>query len=369
MVLIYLREKIMEKIWKEVSQNEYQKCFDILNTQSLIEKETYKNFAIELFEIAKKQLGCPNCKLKFVDNMQNNLGVASVVDNSVTLNLSKMEKQTLYKTVSTIYHELTHLRQDLLDDKKQPDTIKVAQFPFVRCVANEAFLPAEMLGINPFMFYYTCKHEKQARDVGSECAMELFVALNEMAKTKQTRTGAQRLIERCINQVQMRWDKENADYKFAASQIEMFLKQHPNFVQDTLNKIKQEFLLDAGKFGIASNERRKCESRFNARVGALVLMGCDENIKKQILDFVSANFVNSGEIFTTLVSIADSPYSKTTKNDLTTLFKMAQQVGCPKETLLSLLVSWEKAQVEQIVYGTQKQLNNLQQFKGNKFEL
>ena len=45
----------MEKIWKEVSQNEYQKCFDILNTQSLIEKETYKNFAIELFEIAKKQ--------------------------------------------------------------------------------------------------------------------------------------------------------------------------------------------------------------------------------------------------------------------------------------------------------------------------
>ncbi|MBO5884496.1 MAG: hypothetical protein J6Q51_01725, partial [Clostridia bacterium] len=147
----------MEKIWKPATISEYKRCFDILNTQSLIETETYKNFAIELFEIAKRQLGCTDCKLKFINDERNNLGFASTMDNSVTLNLNKMEKQTLYKTVSTIYHELTHIRQGRVDEKKKINQQTPAKFPFLRCYGDERFLPAEILGINPFLFYYTCQ--------------------------------------------------------------------------------------------------------------------------------------------------------------------------------------------------------------------
>ena len=68
----------MEKIWNKASINDYQKCFDILNTNSLFEKETFRKFAIELFEIAKKQSNCPDCKLKFIDDEKNNLGFGEI---------------------------------------------------------------------------------------------------------------------------------------------------------------------------------------------------------------------------------------------------------------------------------------------------
>ena len=274
----------MEKFWKNASQNEYKKCFDILNTESLIERETYIHFATELFEIAKKQLGCSDTTLRFVASDKNDLGFASIVNNTVTLNINKMEKQTLYKTVSTIYHELTHIRQDKYDSKKEINTVYPAEFPFVRCYGNENFLPPEILGISPFLFYYTCQHEKQARDVGSECAMELFVALKEIAQNNPTKTGTARHIDRCIQQVQTRWDRENNDNQRATTQIKEFLKQNPNFVVKAFEKIKQEFINDANKYPIFTKERNGLESRFNARIGVLVLLGCDENLKKDILN-------------------------------------------------------------------------------------
>lgn len=358
----------MEKFWKKPLLSEYQECFDILNTESLIERETYKKFAIALFEIAKNQLDCKDCKLVFVDNLQNNLGFASSVNNTVTLNLAKMEKQTLYKTVSTIYHELTHLHQDKSDNKKEIDTSYSAEFPFQRYVVNDKFLPAELLGINPFLFYYTAQHEKEARDVGSECAMELFNALKEISQTKFTKGGTSRLIDRCIFQTQTRWDKENADYDYAATQIKAFIKQNPNFVHDTYKKIEREFINDVNRFGVTPNERLQYEKRYNLRIGALVLLGCDDKLKSQILNFISSNFTYRSEMFTTLVSITDSPYSTVSKNDFSVLFKFAEQINCPKDALLNLLVSWDKDYVNNVLNGTTLQSrkpNNLSSFKDN----
>ena len=339
----------MEKNWKKVSPDELKECFDILNTYSLIERDTYKRFATTLFEVAKKQLGCKDVTLKFVDEMQNNLGVSSSVYNTVTLNLAKMEKQTLFKTVSTIYHELTHIRQDREDYKKEIGTCFPNEFPFIRCIGNERFLPPEILGISTSLFYYTCRHEKEARDVGSECAMEVFTALKELAEKNATKTGTARHIDRCIMQTQNRWDKENADYEFACAQAKTFLNNNPDFLQTTLNKIKQEFLLDVNKFDKNSKERYQIENRFNYRIGTLVLMGCDDKIKAQILHFVSNNFVNRGEIFTSFITVVDSPYSKVNESDLSLLFRLADCVNCPKETLANLLTSWDKKYITSVM--------------------
>lgn len=332
----------MEKFWKDVSANELKECFDILNTYSLIETETYRKFAIALFEVAKRQLGVNNCTLNFVNEMQNNLGVSSSLTNTVTLNLAKMEKQTLFKTVGTIYHELTHLHQERTGFKKEIGTCLPNKFPFDRCVGNENFLPTNILGISTNLFYFTCEHEKQARDVGNECGMEVFKALNELSKKNQTKTGTALFIERCILQTQRRIDKEKADYSFASAQAKAFLASNPNFIQNAFDKIKQEFMADAVRFNPTSKERYQCENRFNYRVGALVLMGCDDYMKAQILSFVSNNFVNKGEIFTSLVSVADSPYSKTTKTDFETLTKFASHVNCSKEALAGYLTNWDK---------------------------
>ena len=358
----------MEKIWKKASQSEYQKCFDILNTESLIERETYRKFAIELFEIAKKQLNCQDVELRFINDEKTNLGFSSNVNKTVTLNLQKMEKQTLYLTVSTIYHELTHIHQDKTDEKKKIGTSKPAKFPFVRCYGDERFLPRPILGgISPYLFYYSCQHEKQARDVGNECAMELFKTLKDISQTQETKNGTARFIDRCINQVQARWLKDNRDNDFATSQVNEFLKVYPNFVHESFDRIKQEFTNDAGKFPITSPERLQCEKRFNLRLGSLVLMGCDDQMKKQIFEFVSSNFVSQGEIFNTLISVTDSPYSTTTKEEFDVLLKFAEANNCPKETLFNLLVSWDKKYLNELANG--KNPDNDKSFNGNNFGL
>jgi len=348
----------MEKIWKKASQNEYQKLFDILNSQSLMEKETFKNFAIELFEIAKKQLGCVDCKLKFIDDERNNLGFASIMDNSVTLNLRKMDKNTLHKTVSTIYHELTHIHQDTFKNNKTIGTSIPAEFPFIRCFGDERFLPREILGISPFLFYYTCQHEKQARDNGSECAMELFDELKKLAQTSQAKSATIRQIDRTANQVKLRWEKENEDNAFANSQIQAFLSQNPNFVQEAFNKIKQEFNRDVKMYNPMSKERFALENRFNCRLGSLVLLGCDDKLKEQIFDFVSSNFVSKGEVFNTFISVIDSPYSKTTEEELSLLFKLAEQNKCSPEVLSNLLISWDKNFIKESMDKSSNQSKN-----------
>lgn len=332
----------MEKFWKKVSPSELQECFNILNTESLIERETYRKFAIALFDVAKRQLGVEDVKLNFVDNMQNNLGVSTTLTNTVTLNLAKMEKQTLFKTVATIYHELTHIHQDRTGFKKEIGTCLPNKFPFARCVGNENFLPTEILGISTSLFYFTCEHEKEARDVGNECGMEVFTALKEIADRSETKGGTARFIDRCILQTQARITKEKSDYGFAYTQARAFLAKNPNFMQTAFDKIKQEFLLDAAKFDRNSKERYQCENRFNYRIGALVLMGCDDKMKAQILSFVSNNFVNRGEIFTSVISVADSPYSRINESDLSFLFKLAGFVNCPKETLANYMTCWDK---------------------------
>lgn len=341
----------MEKTWKKASLYEYKRCFDILNNDSLIEKDTYKKFAITLFEVAKKQIGVDNAKLKFVDEMQNFLGSSTTMDYSVTLNLQKMEKQTLFKTVSTIYHELTHLKQAMTDKKKQLDSVIPTEFPFIHCYGNEAFLPKEILGISSSLFYYTCQHEKEARDMGSECAMDLFKKLEKIAKTQETKNGTIRLIERCINQVQTRWDEENRNNELATADIKSFMAQNPNFTHIAFAGIKQEFLRDYLKFGLVSKERLQCEDRFNRRVGALVLLGCDDKLKNDILSFTASNFIDQKNVFVSLVSVIDSPYSKVSKDDMTTLFKLGDKLGCPRDILYGYLTSWNKNYVREIIEG------------------
>ena len=347
----------MERFWKKVSPSELQECFDILNTYSLIEKETYKKFTVALFEVAKRQLGCEDVTLHFVDDMQNNLGVSSSLTNTVTLNLAKMEKQTLFKTVSTIYHELTHLHQERTGFKKEIGTCMPNKFPFERCIGNEKFLPTEILGISTSLFYFTCKHEKEARDAGNECGMEVFTALKEIAERSETKGGTARFIDRCILQTQNRIIKEKADYSFAYTQGRAFIASHPNFMQTAFDKIKKEYLDGARMCAANSKEKYQCENRFNYRIGALVLMGCDDYMKAQILSFVSNNFVNRGEIFTSLVSVIDSPYSRVNESDLSTLFKFAGAVNCSKESLANYLTSWDKNYITGVMNNSSS-LNN-----------
>ena len=81
-------------------------------------------------------------------------------------------------------------------------------------------------------------------------------------------------------------------------------------------------------------------------------MGSDDNLKSQILNLASSNFINKGEIFNALISVTDSPYSKTTKGDLDLLFKFAEMNNCPTETLLNLLISWDNDYIISVMNGT-----------------
>ena len=327
----------------------YKKCFDILNTQSLIEKQTYINFLTELFEIAKVQMGCPECKLVFFDSDKNDLGYASQDHLTVNINLQKIEKQNLYKLVSTIYHELEHFHARKVETKKQLGVERVAKFPYFQAARGSHLLPTEILGIDTYLFYYTSIHEKDARDVGNECAMEVFEALKQISETEKTATGTARHIDRTIMFLQRVKNEEQRNYNFACAEINKFFAQNPNFYKSALNKIFAEFLEKAKHCQPFSQERKKLEEMFNIRMGALVFLGCDDQSKKQILDFASRNFVFKGNVINALILLIDAPYSKTTKQDFKLLFDYARQCNCLNNQLLGCLTNWDVQDVYDIV--------------------
>lgn len=339
----------MDKFWNNASKEEYEKCFDILNNGDAFSNDTYKKFIIELFDIAKKQFGCEDCKLVLADNLGTDLGVSSATNKTITLNFNLLEQLTFYRMVVTLYHELTHIYQDKVSEKKEIGTALPNEFPFIHCVGNEKLMPKEILGITPFFFYYTSRKEKQARDVGSECATELFTTLKNMVQTKQARPGTRRVIDRAIMQIKLKWDEEKAKNNIATAKIKEYFEQNPNYMQDVFEKIKREFINDVQKGGITPKERYEYESRCIYRIGSLVLLGCDDNMKSQILNFVTSNFVNRSEIFNAFIVVVDSPYSKISKNDLVSLFKLANVNNCSKDTLLNLLTSWDKNYLNKVI--------------------
>jgi hypothetical protein len=60
-------------------------------------------------------------------------------------------------------------------------------------------------------------------------------------------------------------------------------EQTEGLIQTAFNKIKQEFLVETANCDKNSKQRYMCENRFNYRIGALVLMGCDDKMKAEIL--------------------------------------------------------------------------------------
>ena len=343
--------------WNKALKSDYKKCFDILNSNSISERDTYVKLSIELFEIAKKQLGITNAKLKFVETMGNSLGVSTVLDHSVTLNLEKMEKQNFHKIVSTIYHELTHLRQEKTEAKKEIDKTVPAEFPVVHAYGNENFLPKEILGISPFLFYYTCKHEKEARDNGSACATDFFRELKNLSASQPTKSDTSSFIEECFAQVRNRWSEENFNNMRATIEVGAFIKKNPNFTHDAFEKIKQEFNRDQSYLPLMSKERNQLEDRFVRRIGSLVLLGCDDNLKNDVLSFASNNFCNVGNIFNTMISVIDSPYSKVSKDDFNLLFQYAEKVNCPKDLLFNYLTSWDKNYINKVTGSSSQKIH------------
>ena len=327
----------------------YKKCFDILNKQSLIEKQTYVNFLTELFEIAKVQMGCPECKLVFFDSDRNDLGYASQDHLTVNLNLQKIEKQNLYKSVSTIFHELEHLHAAKVEQKKKLGVAKPAVFPYLQAARGNGLLPTEILGIDTYLFYYTSTHEKNARDVGNECAMEVFEALRQISETERTATGTARHIDRTIMFLQRVKNEEQRNYNFACAEIKKFFAQNPNFYQSALQKIFAEFSEKTKQCQPFSQQRKQLEEIFNLRMGSLVFLGCDDQSKKQILDFARKNFVFKANVINTLILLVDAPYSKTTKQDFKILFDYARQCNCLNNELLGCLTNWDKQDVYDIL--------------------
>ena len=339
----------MEKYWKKQPTAVYKKCFDILNKQSLIETQTYVNFLTELFEIAKVQMGCPECKLVFFDSDKNDLGYASQDHLTVNINLQKIEKQNLYKLVSTIYHELEHFHERKVEDKKQLGVAQPAVFPYFQAARGQSLLPTEILGIDTYLLYYTSTHEKQARDVGNECAMEVFEALKQISESERTATGTARHIDRTIMMLQRTKQEEQKNYNFACAEIKKFFAQNPNFYKNALQKIFAEFLEKSKFYQPFSKERKQLEEITNLRIGALIFLGCDDESKKQIINFTTRNFVFKANVINSLVLVIDSPYSKTTKYDFKLLFDYARQCNCLNNQLLGCFTNWEQQDVYDIL--------------------
>ena len=251
--------------------------------------------------------------------------------------------------MSTIYHELEHFHERKVEAKKQLGVAKPAVFPYFQAARGKGLLPTEILGIDTYLFYYTSKHEKQARDVGSQCALEVFEALKQISETERTLTGTSRHIDRTIMMLQRTQQEEQNNYNFACAEINKFFAQNPNFYQTALKRAFAEFSEKAKSCQPFSQERKQLEEVLNLRIGSLIFLGCDEESKKQIINFAAKNYVFKANVINSLILVIDSPYSKTTKQDFKLLFDYARQCNCLNNQLLGCLINWNQQDVYDIL--------------------
>ena len=95
----------MSDFCKQIPMQEYQKCFDILNSGKINRPETYRQFLVSVFEVAKNQMGCQDCGFEFSRQERESFGKASELENIIRLNLVNTSPRYICQNVSTIYHE------------------------------------------------------------------------------------------------------------------------------------------------------------------------------------------------------------------------------------------------------------------------
>ena len=78
----------MSDFCKRIPMQEYQKCFDILNSGKFKKQETYRQFLVSVFEVAKKQMGCEDCGIEFAMLEKDSYGKASDIENMIRLNIT-----------------------------------------------------------------------------------------------------------------------------------------------------------------------------------------------------------------------------------------------------------------------------------------
>lgn len=337
----------MSDFCKQIPKQEYQKCFDILNSGKLKKQEIYRQFLVSVFEVAKKQMDCTDCKLEFAKLEKDSYGKASDIDNVIRLNIATATPKYICQNISTIYHELTHICQHKTTAKKQLGVSKKTNFPFEQSI-HPYVLDKDLLGVHPFLVYYCSQTEKQARDVGYGEASAFFEIMDSISK-QGSKNKTKKIIQKSQNFFKKKFDYEKLHYEIAFEKVKDFVSQNPNFVGDALDKVFSEFATEAQKTMPYTMDRLELEETVVARIYALTSMGCDDKCKDKIIDFATKKLVLKKHIVMALIYVVDCPYANITKKDFELLFDYAKDSGNFNKDLLVCLQNWDKEDVMALV--------------------
>ena len=329
---------------KQLTTQDYQKCFDILNSGKLNNTETYKQFLVSVFEVAKVQMGCEDCGLEFGRYEKDNYGRAAEAENVIKINLLNAKPRYICQNISTIYHELVHMCQYKEKGKKQLGFAKSPTLPFEQSI-HPYILNKDLLGVHPFLVYYCSNIEKQARDIGYYEAGRFFENMDKLSTSKKTRSKVQKVIQKSKKYFEKKYEYEQLHYKIAYDAIAEFVNNNPDFVSKALDNVFAEFRVEAHKVGAYSFDRINLEELAVSRINALVNLGCNDECKNKIIEFLTTEVLFKKYIVLGLLYVVDSPYSKITMQDFEIVFECAIDSGDFDKSFADCFQNWKKQDI------------------------
>lgn len=334
----------MTYLGKRLPISEYQKCFDMLNGGKLNNPETYRQFLVSVFEVAKIQMGCEDCQIEFCKFEKENYGRASEMENIVKINLLNAKPRLICQNISTIYHELVHIQQHKSKGKKQLGYAKSVTLPFEESI-HPYILDEKMLGVHPFLVYFCSNAEKQARDVGYYEAARFFENMDKLSACCKAKGKTQKVIQKSKKFFEDKFAYEQIHYKIACDAVESFVKDNPDFVKKALDNVFADFCVESSKVGVYNFDRMQQEMLVVSRIDSLVELGCDDECKNKIIEFLTTELVFKKYILLGLLHVVDSPYAKITKQDFELVFDYAMDSGDFNKDLVDCFQNWKKEDV------------------------
>ncbi len=335
---------IYQDILKEVDKAEFS-CIDL------------QKYIYNILALAKKILNIKTVNLKFESMDENKFGASDNKD-TIIVNKNLLKMKNIHDLTKTVFHECRHIYQGNRTKIKIGEKIEPT-IPLLFSDETIFYLDSVFSQSQCYNFYLTSFSEKDARDFANEMCLSLYQYLEKNIKNhnpqklaKILRNACQRDIkfeEKEYREAMYSQEYDNAKIKnkvkTATHSLIEKAKQDVKYLRENQETIKSpkeyaDFFEDA-EIQMKISHINFSFLMLDLKLCALVSIYCDDEMKKEILDFCVSNLDNETFAATCIMLNNYSTWNPT-KEDITFALKLLNKWGSNFDEICSYLSRFDK---------------------------
>ena len=316
-----------------------------------------QKYIYDVLALAKKILNIKNVNLKFEPMEENKFGASDNTD-TIIVNKNLLKMKNIYELTKTIFHECRHIYQGNRTKIKIGEKI-VPTIPLLFCDETIFYLDSIFTQSQCYNFYLTSFSEKDARDFANEMCLSLYQYLEKNIKNHNPQKLAKILRNACQKDIKVE-EKEYREAMYSQeynnAKIKNIVKRAThNLIEKAKQDVKylrenQEATKSTKEYAdfIEDEEIQMKISHINfsflvleLKLCALVSIYCDDEMKKEILDFCVSNLDNE-TLATTCIMLNNYSTWNPTKEDVTFALKLLNKWGSSFDEICTYLSRFDK---------------------------